>query len=45
MEKDIGMECFTARLWEQQTKLNLTDEELFYGTGDAGSLTEANHSG
>ncbi|KAJ7830628.1 cytochrome P450 [Mycena olivaceomarginata] len=35
MEKDIGMECFTARLWEQQTKLNLTDEELFYVAGTA----------
>jgi hypothetical protein len=30
MEKDPEMECFAARLWEQQKKLNIPDEELFY---------------
>ncbi|KAJ7642988.1 cytochrome P450 [Mycena polygramma] len=35
MEKDTAMECFTARLWEQQAKLNLSDEELFYISGSA----------
>ncbi|KAF8151161.1 cytochrome P450 [Mycena galopus ATCC 62051] len=28
MEKDTGMECFAARLWDQQAKLNISDEEV-----------------
>jgi hypothetical protein len=32
MQSNIEMECFTARLWEQQEKLNIPDEELFYST-------------
>ncbi|KAJ7890054.1 cytochrome P450 [Mycena olivaceomarginata] len=35
MEKDPEMECFAARLWEQQKKLNIPDEELFYIAGSA----------
>ncbi|KAJ6471949.1 cytochrome P450 [Mycena sanguinolenta] len=35
MEKDIGMECFAARLWDQQAKLNLSRDELFYIAGSA----------
>ncbi|KAF8217503.1 cytochrome P450 [Mycena galopus ATCC 62051] len=35
MENDLGMECFAARLWDQQKKLNLTREELFYIAGSA----------
>jgi hypothetical protein len=30
MEKDSEMECFVARLWEQQEKLNLSNEEIYY---------------
>jgi len=35
MEKNPEMECFTARLWDQQTKLNMPDEEIFYIAGSA----------
>ncbi|KAF8182236.1 cytochrome P450 [Mycena galopus ATCC 62051] len=35
MEKDTGMECFAARLWDQQAKLNISDEEIFYIAGSA----------
>ncbi|KAJ6549831.1 cytochrome P450 [Mycena capillaripes] len=35
MEKDIGLECFAAHLWEQKAKLNLTGEEIFYFDGTA----------
>ncbi|KAJ7726976.1 cytochrome P450, partial [Mycena olivaceomarginata] len=35
MEKDLGMECFAARLWDQQEKMNLTPEELSYIAGSA----------
>ncbi|KAJ7196347.1 cytochrome P450 [Mycena pura] len=35
MEQDIGLECFAARLWDQQVKLNLTDKEIFYVAGTA----------
>ncbi|KAJ6578177.1 cytochrome P450 [Mycena capillaripes] len=35
MEKDSGVECFVARLWEQQAKLNLDHTELFYIAGSA----------
>ncbi|KAJ7844866.1 cytochrome P450 [Mycena olivaceomarginata] len=35
MEKDAGIECFTARLWDQQKKQGLTDKELFYVAGTA----------
>ncbi|KAJ7919719.1 cytochrome P450 [Mycena leptocephala] len=30
MARDLGMECFSARLWDQQEKMNLTPEELSY---------------
>ncbi|KAF7354098.1 Cytochrome P450 [Mycena venus] len=30
MGKDSEMECFVARLWEQQEKLNLSNEEIYY---------------
>ncbi|KAK7007511.1 cytochrome P450, partial [Favolaschia claudopus] len=29
MEKDPGLECFTARLWDQQKRLGIPDEELY----------------
>ncbi|KAF7366046.1 Cytochrome P450 [Mycena venus] len=35
MEKEAGLECFAARLWEQQAKLGLSDEEIFYIAGSA----------
>ncbi|KAJ7307804.1 cytochrome P450 [Mycena albidolilacea] len=37
MEKDPELECFTARLWDQQEKFKMPDEEIFYivGTGFA----------
>ncbi|KAJ7137443.1 cytochrome P450 [Mycena crocata] len=35
MAKDPELECFTARLWEQQKKMNLTDDELYYVSGSA----------
>ncbi|KAK7038589.1 cytochrome P450 [Favolaschia claudopus] len=35
MEADPELECFTARLWEQKEKMNLTDEELYYISGSA----------
>ncbi|KAJ7776158.1 cytochrome P450 [Mycena metata] len=35
MEKDLGTECFAARLWDQQAKMNLTPEELSYIAGSA----------
>ncbi|KAJ7266401.1 cytochrome P450 [Mycena haematopus] len=35
MEKDLGLECFTARLWDQQEKMNLSPEELSYIAGSA----------
>ncbi|KAK7052571.1 cytochrome P450 [Favolaschia claudopus] len=35
METDPGLECFTARLWEQQKRFNIPDEELFYVAGSA----------
>ncbi|KAF7326750.1 hypothetical protein MVEN_02594000 [Mycena venus] len=35
MEKDPEIECFAARLWDQQEKLNLTNEELFYIAGSS----------
>ncbi|KAF7371215.1 Cytochrome P450 [Mycena sanguinolenta] len=35
MEKEIGMECFAARLWDQQAKLSLSRDELFYIAGSA----------
>ncbi|KAF8214431.1 cytochrome P450 [Mycena galopus ATCC 62051] len=35
MEKDSEMECFAARLWDQQQKLNISDEEIFYIAGSA----------
>ncbi|KAJ6566138.1 cytochrome P450, partial [Mycena capillaripes] len=44
MGKDIAMEAFAARLWEQQEKLNLTDVGIFYIAGSAfaaGSDTNA----
>ncbi|KAJ7025192.1 cytochrome P450 [Mycena alexandri] len=35
MEKELGTECFAARLWDQQAKMNLTLEELSYIAGSA----------
>ncbi|KAJ6498361.1 cytochrome P450 [Mycena vitilis] len=35
MEQDLGMECFAARLWDQEEKMNLTPEELSYIAGSA----------
>ncbi|KAJ7137445.1 cytochrome P450 [Mycena crocata] len=35
MEKDPELECFTARLFEQQKQLGISDEEIFYITGTA----------
>ncbi|KAJ7099820.1 cytochrome P450 [Mycena epipterygia] len=35
MEKDPGLECFAARLWAEQKKLDLSDEEVFYIAGSA----------
>ncbi|CAK5272006.1 unnamed protein product [Mycena citricolor] len=35
MRRDIGTECFSARLWEQQEKMKLSDEELSYVAGSA----------
>jgi hypothetical protein len=29
MEEDPELECFTARLWDQQEKLKMPDEEIF----------------
>jgi cytochrome P450 len=30
MEKDPDLECFAARVWEQQEKLGIDDEEVIY---------------
>ncbi|KAJ7099823.1 cytochrome P450 [Mycena epipterygia] len=35
MKKDPSIECFAARLWEQQPKLGLSDEEVYYIAGGA----------
>ncbi|KAJ7250754.1 cytochrome P450 [Mycena rebaudengoi] len=35
MEEDLSTECFAARLWDQQAKMNLTTEELSYIAGTA----------
>ncbi|KAJ7312708.1 cytochrome P450 [Mycena albidolilacea] len=35
MESDIGLECFAARLWDHQEKMNITPEELAYVAGSA----------
>lgn len=35
----IGIECFAARLWDQQVKMNLGLEELSYGTMDSISIS------
>ncbi|KAF8180743.1 cytochrome P450 [Mycena galopus ATCC 62051] len=35
METDTALECFAARLWDQQEKLKLTDEEIYYIAGTA----------
>ncbi|KAJ7803083.1 cytochrome P450 [Mycena olivaceomarginata] len=35
MEKDLDLECFAARVWEQQEKLGIDDEEVIYIAGSA----------
>jgi hypothetical protein len=35
MEEDLSTECFAARLWDQQAKMNLTTEELSYSEHNA----------
>ncbi|KAJ7360682.1 cytochrome P450 [Mycena albidolilacea] len=35
MEKDPDLECFAARVWEQQEKLGIDDEEVIYIAGSA----------
>ncbi|KAK7018236.1 cytochrome P450 [Favolaschia claudopus] len=35
MEKDSSIECFAARLWDQQERFNMSDEEIFYIAGSA----------
>jgi cytochrome P450 len=35
MQKEPELECFAARLWDQQAKLGIPDEELYYIAGSA----------
>lgn len=37
--KDLGIECFAARLWEQQEKMGIETEELAYSTSVQRSLS------
>lgn len=37
MEKDPELECFTARLWDQQEKFKMPDEEIFYSASHRAS--------
>lgn len=31
-DKELEIECFAARLWDQQDKMHITTEELAYST-------------
>ncbi|KAK7044399.1 cytochrome P450 [Favolaschia claudopus] len=44
MDANVGLECFSARLYDQQEKMNLSNEELAYLVGvafEAGTETTA----
>jgi hypothetical protein len=35
MVTEPELECFTARLWDNQVKMNLSDEELYFSESES----------